>query len=629
MSKRAVALASAGVLLIAAALMARAPHEPPQVQATSALPALDAASAEAMAAIEEEDGLTFRVPTGHPAALSCDDSRRIARQVRAELLAWEPEKVAPSALASGLIDWLDPYGLFAAGAGCPATAVIESRSAAMLLELETPERADCPAALAVGMAAASWMREIAGAMEEARRKPVSPGDRPWAESWTDLADSNTDARALAAEVGERLGRIERALGAGAAPYVSAAVARYAPAMTPAEWSEVVLAAALRAYVPLVDPHGAWAPEGEESSVYDLDLEATPPERAWTKATRSVIGVRIDEGGRAPLAAGDVVLEIDGVTTAGLPPEQVDQLALHAAAGEMSVVYIEAVSRKIVRAELASSETPAAAPSGVAPATLAVTRVAYGDASDVALIAIADVPDDLGRRFTTALDWALRGPRPVAGVILDLRGNGGGSTEGAIDVLGALIPGAPLFPMKRRDGTIEVERAPAAAVGPRYRGPMATLVDPGTASAAEMIAGALGAYHRAAIVGAPTYGKGCAQEYADDAAHAGVLRLTTLLYALPDGSAVQRVGLAPWSRVAFVAADVEALDREALLPHAPPSWAGPEVRDAQIVKRSEIAWPPASGPIGPCADPRVCEAIASLAAAKGPRDTLRGASARGR
>ena len=56
----------------------------------------------------------------------------------------------------------------------------------------------------------------------------------------------------------------------------------------------------------------------------------------------------------------------------------------------------------------------------------------------------------------------------------------------------------------------------------------------------------------------------------------MLRLTTLLYALPDGTPVQRVGLAPTLRFPF--GTTEANDREAALSHAPPVWRGPDVRD---------------------------------------------------
>ncbi len=172
------------------------------------------------------------------------------------------------------------------------------------------------------------------------------------------------------------------------------------------------------------------------------------------------------------------------------------------------------------------------------------------------------------------------------MLLDLRGNGGGSTDGAMDAIGVFLPGVPLFPMKRRDGTLETDRAPEPPRAQRWTGPVATLVDAATASAAEMISGALSSYRRGPSVGETTYGKGCAQEYLNDDAHAGVLRLTTLLYALPDGTPVQRIGLAPTLRIPLVGKPVtDDDDREATLPHAPPTWRGPDVRPAAASSES--------------------------------------------
>src|SRR5262249_49176749 len=156
-------------------------------------------------------------------------------------------------------------------------------------------------------------------------------------------------------------------------------------------------------------------------------------------------------------------------------------------------------------------------------------------------------------------------------------------------------GASLFPMRRRDGGLEVERAPEVEVERRYQGPLAVLVDGDSASAAEMIAGALGSYHRAVIVGDRTYGKGCAQEYLDDDAHVGVLRLTTLLFALPDGSPVQKTGILPNVRITLP----QATERESKLVRALDAWRGPDVRDPALIK--EVAWANHNGRVGPCRD----------------------------
>jgi carboxyl-terminal processing protease len=242
---------------------------------------------------------------------------------------------------------------------------------------------------------------------------------------------------------------------------------------------------------------------------------------------------------------------------------------------------------------------------------------YGD-GDVVVVAIHDVRDDLGDELTRAVLHEREGEverrRTIAGVVLDLRGNGGGSTDGAIEALGLFIPGAPLFPMRRRDGSIDTDRAPEPPNVDRWRGPVAALVDGDTASAAEMIAGALAAYKRGPVVGATTFGKGCAQEYIDDDSHEGVLRLTTLLYALPDGTPVQRVGLVPTVRFPFAVPDSK--DREATLSHAPPTWRGPDVRDRSLLAHGDdgtwaTAWPPSGGNVGPCKDTDVCRALRLL------------------
>jgi carboxyl-terminal processing protease len=169
-------------------------------------------------------------------------------------------------------------------------------------------------------------------------------------------------------------------------------------------------------------------------------------------------------------------------------------------------------------------------------------------------------------------------------------------------------------MKRRDGSLETDRAPEPPTVDRWRGPVAALVDADTASAAEMIAGALGSYHRGPIVGATTFGKGCAQEYLDDEPRAGVLRLTTLLYCLPDGTPVQRVGLTPTLRFPFPVLTPD--DREASLPHAPPSWHGPDVRDRAVLAHVDdgtwsVSWPSHGGNVGPCKDADTCRALRML------------------
>jgi carboxyl-terminal processing protease len=108
-----------------------------------------------------------------------------------------------------------------------------------------------------------------------------------------------------------------------------------------------------------------------------------------------------------------------------------------------------------------------------------------------------------------------------------------------------------------------------------------------------------------------------QEYARDKAGSGVLRLTTRLFTLPDGSPVQRVGITP-----RLALDMGApFEHEADLPGSMEPVPGPDVRHGTV---AALPWPARRGLLGPCRDPVVCTAIGRLA--QNPRAAVRVESA---
>jgi carboxyl-terminal processing protease len=580
-------------------------------------PVAPAASATAAAPdagkppVEDEDrGPALHPPTGKLASLSCAQAATIVKEVEAEL-AFVPVRPSNTAMADAVRDWVDPHGHWAASRDAAPWPTIDAEAGALLTEMT--RGTSCPAALRIGKKLATWV-DGQRARYDARIATASGDEKRALADALDVAarDGGTaplTAVSLTDELADRAGILQHAFGEPVAKYLQDARNRYFPEMTAEAWSEVVLAAAVRGWVEEVDAHGAWAPYGEEASVHDVDLDQDAPARLWTRATRTLLGVRIDDGALAPLASGDVILEVDGMPLAGLGVEQLDELALTAADGDapFDVVLMREGDRapRTVRVEQ-SGDTPPAPAATAHPFDLATETIAYGS-GEIAVVTIPDIYDDLGELFARALSRARTAK--LAGLVLDLRGNGGGSTEGAIDTLGVFLPGARLFPMKNRRGNIEIDRAPSPPQDELWSGPVATLVDSGTASAAEMLAGALAAYRRGPSVGAPTYGKGCAQEYLDDDAHAGLLRVTTLLFALPDGSPVQHVGLTP--TIAFPFRDVDG-DREAKLDHSPGAWVGPDIRDrAWVTKASSFAWPSPSGHVGPCKDATLCKALALL------------------
>jgi len=607
----------------ATAALIYAVHRPGSAKIPAPAPSSPVASAQkdASAAVPDEDedqGPLLHPPNGKLPMLACADAATIVHEVEAAL-AFPVAAPKPADFADATRNWIDPQGLWAITPDAPARAAVDAEAAAILAEIERGK--SCAGAGRVGRKLHAWVDSLRARWDARRKAPEAADETRALTAAVDLDEAegahSEDAGALADDLADRAAAIDRGYGSELAKYVQVARDRLFPPLDDEEWGKVVLAAAVRAWVEQTDGHGAWAPYGEEATVHDVDLTKDAPTRLWARATRTLLGVRIDEAPLPPLALGDVVLQVDTLALAGMSIEQLDELALTATDGPepVDVVVLRSGERspRVVRVD---ASTPAPAGASPHPFDLAVERVPYGH-GELALVTMTDVYDDLGELFSRALSRA-RSPK-LAGVVLDLRGNGGGATEGAIDVLGAFLPGARLFPMKHRDGSIETDSAPAPPADEQWTGPVATLVDAGTASAAEMLAGALAAYRRGPSIGAPTYGKGCAQEYLDDDAHAGLLRVTTLLFSLPDGSPVQRVGLTPLIPYPFHDDEVGS-EREARLPHSPPSWTGPDVRDREwLDKASLFAWPTHGGRVGPCKDDAACKAIAMLGdrAPRGP------------
>ncbi len=546
---------------------------------------------------EGSSGYAFHRPSGQPTSLRCDDAKRIVLQVR-ETMASPPTAVDPSSFADSAADWLDPHALWGVAPDAPK-AELAAASKKLLREIERHDGA-CPSAEAEGAILVAWVGRLRREFDAARAQ-VTRGDASAARI---AVSGSGDALAAAHELGTRTGQLEKALGESVRPFAEAARARFFPELDAHGWGEVALAAAVRAYVPIVDPHGAWAPYDEEASVYDVDLSARAPHPLWDRSEMTSVGVAITQGPAAPLQVDDLVLSIDGLATAGLPLEQLEQLGFVASDAREKVPAVVLRDGKLLTLAVGgpSGEIPRKAESA-----LVTERISFGS-GNVLVVAIRDVRDDLGEDLGRVLTDERR-KAALAGVVLDLRGNGGGSTDGAMHALGLFMPGVPLFPMRRRDGTVEVERASEPPDDERWRGPVAALVDGATASAAEMMAGALTSYGRGPSIGLRTFGKGCAQEYLDDDPRTGVLRLTTLLYALPDGSPVQRVGLSPTLELALENPSAAKIaDREASLAHAPPSWRGPDMRGPR--PRGE-PWAAHRGEVGPCKDTDLCSALKAL------------------
>ncbi|GAC1602846.1 MAG: hypothetical protein NVS4B10_15160 [Myxococcales bacterium] len=155
---------------------------------------------------------------------------------------------------------------------------------------------------------------------------------------------------------------------------------------------------------------------------------------------------------------------------------------------------------------------------------------------------------------------------LKGLVLDLRHNPGGLLDQAVKVADRFLVGGVIVTTKGRGGRhVEVERARARDTEPNY--PLVVLVDGGTASASEIVAGALQDHGRGVVMGTQTFGKGSVQQVIELDDGSG-LKLTTARYYTPSGRSIQERGISP-DVVVKPSATAQAEDdavREKNLPH---------------------------------------------------------------
>jgi len=142
---------------------------------------------------------------------------------------------------------------------------------------------------------------------------------------------------------------------------------------------------------------------------------------------------------------------------------------------------------------------------------------------------------------------------IRGVVLDLRNNPGGLVDQAVRVADRFLADGVILTTEGRGGrNPEVQRATEKHTEPHY--PLIVLVNRGTASAAEIVAGALQDNGRAVIMGTPTFGKGSVQTIIDLDDGSG-LKLTVARYYTPRHRSIQEQGITPDVVVAEVAPPV--------------------------------------------------------------------------
>ena len=239
------------------------------------------------------------------------------------------------------------------------------------------------------------------------------------------------------------------------------------------------------------------------------------------------------GERAGIRPGDRIVEIDGAPARSLGAQEASRRMKGPAGTTVRLTILrEGSTRPLVLALVRDRVR-----------TQSVDWHVVDRERGIAYVRIRLFQERTDRALKKALDGAraeLSGE--LRGLVLDLRSDPGGLLDQAVKVADRFLDDGIIVSTETRGGrSVEVERAHAKETEPRY--PMAVLVNRGSASASEIVAGALQDHARAAIVGTRTFGKGSVQQVIDLPDGSG-LKLTVARYYTPLHRSIQDRGIEP-------------------------------------------------------------------------------------
>lgn len=235
--------------------------------------------------------------------------------------------------------------------------------------------------------------------------------------------------------------------------------------------------------------------------------------------------------RAGVLAGDVITGLDGRPIKGLSMDQAVE-RMRGPAGSPITLTIDRngvshpIAMKIVRE------------------IIRINPVKYSVEGDVGWIRIKSFENEHTVDYLQqAVEHIQKAAGPsLAGYVIDLRNNPGGLLDQAISVSDAFLDHGVIVITKGRNPN-DVERAAAKPGDITHGKPIVVLINGGSASASEIVAGALQDHKRAMLVGTLSFGKGSVQTLIPLADH-GALRLTTARYYTPSGRSIQATGIEP-------------------------------------------------------------------------------------
>ena len=300
--------------------------------------------------------------------------------------------------------------------------------------------------------------------------------------------------------------------------------------------KTLIKGAIRGLLGNLDPHSDFLDRQDYSDMEDL-----------TSGEFNGIGIDVgqDDGGaivvvapidgspaaRAGIRAGDQLLQVNGTSLDGLSLDQAGELLRGKPGSTVTLTLLPVDADKPQTVKLTREKIHVASARGE------LLQKGYG------YLRISDFGDDPAGAVSTSLKaLTKKNGAPLSGLVMDLRNNPGGLLDAAVAVSDDFLDGGVIVSSKGRapGANMLIHAQPGDLLD---GAPLVVLVNEGTASAAEVVAGALKDDHRALIVGEQTFGKGSVQTIIP-LPEGEAIKLTTALYYTPSGHSIQAEGIMP-------------------------------------------------------------------------------------
>lgn len=298
----------------------------------------------------------------------------------------------------------------------------------------------------------------------------------------------------------------------------------------------LIEAAIDGMLTSLDPHSSYLSPDDAADMRvqtrgefgGLGIEVTQ-EDGWVKVVSPIDGTPADAAG---IQSGDLIISVDGETLLGLTLDDAVELMRGPVGSEIIITVVrdgevEPFDVSIIRDTIMLT---------------AVRSRTEGQSIVLRLVTFSDQTfSSMEEQFAEQVE-AAGGIDNVNGVVLDLRNNPGGLLNQAIFVSDAFLEAGEIVSTRGRDaGNGERYNAEAGDLADGL--PMVVLINGGSASASEIVAGALQDHRRAIVVGTKSFGKGSVQTVMPLRGE-GAMRLTTARYYTPSGRSIQSLGIQP-------------------------------------------------------------------------------------